>query len=204
MKFSIVTLSVDPKSFDGDYSKKRNELMKKSSTDWIFFVDTDETYDQHLIDEIASLPEEGSLYLIPRVDLLDGTKLNFGESGHQYLTRLVNRKKGQWVRPVHEVFVAKVTGKLKHVIYHHKNQFVTEHLSKISLYGHTDGLCLNKEGKTFSYLRLLFYPKLKFLKNYFFKLGFLDGTLGLFHAYLMYIQSLSNRVFQWESRSHIS
>ena len=44
-------------------------------------------------------------------------------------------------------------------------------------------------------------PLAKFIFNYKMKLGFLDGCLGLFQAYLMSVQSLSVRVFQWCQKS---
>ena len=59
---------------------------------------------------------------------------------------------------------------------------------------------LTIEGKPFSWFRLLFYPLAKFKLNYIFKAGFLDGTAGLFLAYLLAVQSLSVRVFQWQQR----
>jgi len=65
-------------------------------------------------------------------------------------------------------------------------------------YSPLDAGQLSQENKPFTYWRLQFNPKAKFIQNYFLKLGFLDGYLGLFQAYLMSVQSLTVRVFQWQ------
>ena len=70
----------------------------------------------------------------------------------------------------------------------------------MALYGQIDSKILVSEHKPFSWFRLFIYPLAKFKQNYLFKAGFLDGTAGLFQAYLLAVQSLSVRVFQWEQR----
>jgi hypothetical protein len=71
----------------------------------------------------------------------------------------------------------------------------------MNYYAGIDAQVLGKEGKPFSWFRLFIYPSAKFIANYFFKGGVLDGLPGLFLAYLMAVQSLTVRVFQWKNKS---
>lgn len=183
-----------------DFSQQRNYAISEAKGDWIFFVDTDEIVGDNLKKEIIEAIEskDNQGYYIKRVDLCFHQPFLHGETGDIEILRLARRKAGKFSRSVHEYWQIKGTvGKLVHPLYHNKDHFISEFMSRISLYGPSDSFELDRESKSFNYFRLLVYPKAKFIVNYFVKLGFLDGLPGLFQAYLMMIQSLSVRVFQW-------
>jgi hypothetical protein len=118
------------------------------------------------------------------------------------MLRLGRKDTGKFVRPVHEVWKIKGrVGELLSPLYHIKDNFISQFTGRMSAYSQIDSQVLTKEGKPFSYFRLLFYPKAKFYLNYFFKAGFMDGLAGFFQAYLMSVQSLTVRIFQWEKRN---
>lgn len=186
------------------FAEKRNEVLKKAKGEWVLFVDDDEIVSRELADEIKQKIKrtKASGFFIPRQDVVFNEVLKFGETGKISILRLAKKELGKFVREVHEVW--QVNGKkekLTNPLYHIKDSFISEFSSRIMQYGPLDALSLSSEGKEFSYFKLLFYPKAKFLYNYFLKQGFLDGCPGLFHAYLMSVQSLSVRVYQWEKRT---
>lgn len=186
-----------------NFSKQRNFALTQAKGEWVFFVDSDEIVSANLANEIKNVinKELFNGYYVDRIDLCRSRPFLYGETGNTKIIRLGKKKAGKFIRPVHETWSIKGNvGELIFPLYHNKDHFVSEFMERISLYGPTDAVQLGKEGKPYSTFRLLFYPKAKFFVNYFFKLGFLDGIQGLFLAYLMMVQSLSVRVFQWTSQ----
>ena len=188
---------------NGDFASQRNYAIEKASSDWIFFVDSDEVVSSQLADEIISKIGETkySGFYLRRLDTIFNQLILHGETGNTRIIRLAKKKSGKFSRSVHEHWEIKGgIGELINPLFHKKDHFISEFLDRISLYGPIDAINLRNEGKPFNFFRLLAYPKAKFVQNYFFRKGFLDGYCGLFGAYLMSVQSLSVRVFQWTSK----
>lgn len=188
----------------GDFAAQRNYGLTKAKGDWVLFVDDDEIVSPTLAQEIKTAitnPKYAGYYL-KRFDRYFDQTLKYGETGKMKIIRLARKAAGRFVRPVHEVWqVAGRVGELKNPLFHDRRELVTPFIDRIAFYGPIDAKTLNLEGKPFSYRRLLINPLAKFIFNYKIKLGFLDGYLGLFQAYLMSVQSLSVRVFQWPGKS---
>lgn len=183
-----------------NFASQRNYALKLATSDWVLFLDDDEKPSNNLIREISrSLGNEFDGFRLKRIDSYYNQILIYGETGRTKLLRLGKRTEGRWHRPVHETW--KIKGKIKDLefpLYHLREDLTSGFISRMSHYSLLDAPVLHKEGKPFSVSKLLFLPLAKFLRNYLFYLGFLDGTLGLFHAYLMSVQSLTVRVVQWE------
>lgn len=191
-------LATDPKN---NFAQKRNEGLKNINTDWVLFVDDDETISDDLAKEITHsiVKSKFAGYYLTRRDICFYQELKHGEIKDQKILRLARSGSGNFRRSVHEVWsIEGEKGYLASPLYHQKDNFIAQFINKIRQYGPLDADSLNTENKPFNYFRLLFYPKLKFLNNYFLKQGFRDGLPGLFLAYLMSIQSLSVRIYQWE------
>jgi len=186
-----------------DFAAARNLAISKSSSDWLLFIDSDESVSRQLASEITdkvrSNPTQKAYYL-RRYESYFGQTLKHGD-GSTCLIRLAKKNAGKFIRPVHEKWqIRGKIGRLDSPLIHSHQNLVSLFLAKIQLYSPIDAQSLSLEGKPFSYPRLLINPPAKFFFNYFVKLGFLDGYLGLFHAYMMSVQSLSVRVVQWLNR----
>lgn len=184
---------------NGDFAAQRNYALQKAHSDWVLFVDDDEYVGTELAREISALKNSQlNGYTIRRLDLVFHRPLYHGETGRLRLLRLARRTAGKFLRPVHEVWqVSGRVGELSSPLYHIKDHFVSEFIGRMTYYGRIDAQSLSGENKPFSWWRLLIYPPAKFGYNYLLKAGFLDGFAGLFLAYLLAVQSLSVRVFQW-------
>ena len=185
----------------GDFAAQRNYGLSKAKGDWVIMVDDDEVVSEKLAVEIkkAISSAQYSAYYLRRLDRYFGQTLRHGETGNIKIIRLARKDAGRFIRPVHEVWQVKgPVGELANPIFHNRRELVTPFIDRIALYGPLDAKELVKEGKPFSVFRLLANPLVKFIYNYQIKLGFLDGYLGLFQAYLMSVQSISVRVFQWQ------
>ena len=178
-----------------DFARARNEAMAKAKTDWVLFVDSDETVTPQLEAEIKQAIKEKSFnYQLRRQDYLQGRILKFGETAAVRLIRLIQPESGRWQGKVHEVFVSKLPVKtLSRPLVHRRDINFAQLFERLNYYSDLRAKELFDQGVKFSFGQL-FLPKLKFIHNYFIRLGFLDGVPGLMMAALMSFHSLMVRV----------
>ena len=84
---------------------------------------------------------------------------------------------------VHEVW--NLTGeidKLSGILLHYSHANISEYIEKTNFY--TNKEVLDYDGPEEKIYNILLYPVAKFIKVYFFQLGFLDGVPGLIYAWL--------------------
>jgi hypothetical protein len=68
--------------------------------------------------------------------------------------------------------------KLRHPIYHYSMNSKAEHLAKAHAYAKMGASKLKLQDKKATFLKLYINPFYRFVKDYFFSMGFLDGKLG--------------------------
>ena len=197
---SFTTITLNQPNIQ-DFSQARNQAMAQANTKWILFLDQDETLTpllRHEIDTVLSRLPIGTpddIYAFKRQDWFLGRKLCFGETSRVRLIRLMPKNSGYWKGKIHEKFVSDFPVKtLKHPLLHHRRLSVSQFLDRINYYSSLRAEEINR----FSIFELLFYPPVKFVKNYFWHLGFLDGLPGLAMAFMMSFHSLAVRVKQYE------
>jgi glycosyltransferase involved in cell wall biosynthesis len=188
-----------------DFAAQRNFGLQKAQGDWVLFVDSDETVSSALARELQTLinlDPIGSPVLqgkIKRQDWFLGKKLKFGESGRNSFVRLAKKSAGRWIGKVHETWQIKgKTQQLKNPLSHRRNISVSQFLTRINYYSAIRAQELYQQGRRFNYLKLVLWPPAKFIYNYIFRLGFLDGFAGLSLALIMSLHSLFVRVKLYE------
>lgn len=175
-----------------DFAAARNQLMSSVKADWILFLDSDEKLSVAI--NLAKLDKRFN-YSFKRQDWFLNKKLRFGETASVRLTRLIQPLTGQWQGKVHEEFVSRLPLRLlPQTILHRRQISLSEFLNRLNWYSSLRAEEINR----FSLFELLVYPLVKFVKNYFWHLGFLDGFPGLAMAFMMSFHSLSVRVKQYE------
>lgn len=183
-----------------NFSDQRNKGLSLATRDWVLFLDSDEYLSPELQHEIQTTVRTTQLngFLIKRTDVFMQKTLRYGETGTMYLLRLARRDAGIWNRPVHEVWnIGGGIGKLAHPIMHTPHTSITSFLEKINLY--TEMEKEHRDPWLLWLIKLLYYPKLKFIVNYLVKRGFLDGFPGFAMAYMMSLHSLIVRIKQYET-----
>jgi glycosyltransferase involved in cell wall biosynthesis len=187
----------------GNFSEQRNFGMGKAKSDWILFVDADEEVSLSLQYEITNLigNQFNTLvgFYIRRIDEMWGRKLTHGEAGDANFLRLAQKDAGNWKGKVHESWKIKgKTGQLQNVLYHYPHPNIFSFLREINFYSTLRAEELHEKKVKISAWQVIIYPKAKFLINYVFKLGFLDGIPGLLVAIMMSFHSFLVRGKLWQ------
>lgn len=135
-------------------------------------------------------------YAFRRDDWFLGRQLKHGETAAVWLVRYLQPKSGHWIGRVHERFVSKLQVEyLKSpIILHRRKLTLSQFIDRLNYYSDLRSY----EISHFSIFELIFYPPLKFVKNYIWHLGFLDGMPGLIMAFMMSLHSLLVRVKVYE------
>ena len=201
---------VDCESSDGSaiFAKKQNSrvfqrpnnpnlninksyAMDKSSQDWIFYLDPDERISAELADEIHSTisnPGEYVAFQLKRKNHYFGKWLRFGSQYPDVQLRLFKRGYGHFPQKhVHEKLeISGKTGMLNHNLLHYPYLSISQYIQKFNFYTSFEAQFLLDNGKTPSLLLGMQYiflkPISRFIRRYFFKLGFRDGWPGFFAA----------------------
>jgi len=191
-----LTIKIYKRHLNNDFAGQRNFALRQAQGKWILFIDADERVSPKLAAEIqyqvSNIRYQG--FFLKRQDYFGGRWLKHGETSRVKLLRLAKKRAGKWQRKVHEVWKIKgKTGELNNPIIHYPHQTISEFLNHLNFHSslHAEAL-LAEKGKT-TLLKTIFYPIAKFIQNYFFRLGFLDGVPGLITALMMSFHSFLAR-----------
>ncbi len=194
-----------------DFSEVRNLALDRAEGEWVLFVDSDEMVTQQLSKEIEQVVKFSFFnfqfskqgYFLRRQDKFLGKWLKYGETAGVRLLRLAKKDAGRWVRPVHEVWkVEGNIGELKNPLLHYSHDSIEGMAEKLDRYSEIEAEWrlkqMDKWSEWLKWLRwlrwlecvqLILFPVGKFIQNYIFRLGFLDGTEGFIHAGMMSFHS---------------
>ncbi len=159
----------------------------QTTRDWIMFVDADEEIPPELAEEIrAEVNRKGNDtdgYFVYRRTYYLGRWIRYGGWYPDGEIRLYRRNKGRWEGGLHaKLAVDGKIGILKNQYHHYTYGNISDQIQTIDRYSKVAAQDLLESGKTFSLFKLLFHPLFRFMKEYFFRRGFLDGVPGLIIA----------------------
>lgn len=186
-----------------NFAAQRNWALKKAKSEWIMYLDADEKIPENLKNEIIRIikpiePKQQALtsgYYIRRIDYLFDKELKYGETSQVKLLRLARKDKGEWNYQVHEEW--QIKGKideLTNALIHKRDITTQEFLSKINWYTSMRADELYQLQIKEPFWKIFIFPAAKFILNYFFKLGFMDGKSGFILAWLMSWHSFLVRI----------
>lgn len=166
------------------YGPQKQSALNKAASEWVLSIDADERVTGELRDEIertvgAGGPESG--YLIPRKNFFGDKWLRHGGQYPDYVLRLFRRSAGKFSPDtVHEkVIVDGKVGKLENPLIHYTFEDISSRIKKMDAYSTLSARQLNDAGKRAGPLSPLVHCASFFVKDYFLRLGFLDGKEGL-------------------------
>ena len=173
------------------YSENKNLGSSFAQHSWILSIDSDEVVSpelaQSILEELSKQPKNKAFKIRFR-SIYCGHRIRFGGWNPEYHIRLFNKNQANWaLSEVHEyLHLEPQTGieTLSGRIDHYSFPTVESHYRKMEVYADLFAKRQFKNGKNTSlpylYLKLVF----QFLKEYIFKLGMLDGFIGLKLAFI--------------------
>ena len=182
------------------FSSQKNSAIEKCSGDWILSLDADEELSSGLQAEIRELlagEPKADAYSLRRRNLFLNRWIRRGGYYPDAKLRLFRSHTANFApairfteRPVHEtiVFDGKL-GELRHDLIHHAYPTIESYIEHIDRYSTLGAQIAIDKGKTSSsgtafWWHIFAVPRLTFIWNYLFRLGFLDGREGLLlHLY---------------------
>jgi glycosyltransferase involved in cell wall biosynthesis len=170
-------------SWEG-FGKTKNKANALAKHDWILSLDADEAIDVELKENLLKqeFVDETKVFEFKFKNFLGTKWLRFGEWGDDKHIRLFNRKKINWNdADVHESLLlpgdVKVISVPGYVLHKTAANF-SEYENKMENYAMLNAEKYFKQQKRSGSLKMFFSAIFSFIKNYFFKLGFLDGVTG--------------------------
>lgn len=183
--------TVFERSLDANFAAQRNFGLGKAQGEWVLFVDADERVSPELASEIqkkiGNTTKSG--FRIKRKTFLWGRGLKGSQDRFEPI-RLAKKKAGFWKRRVHEFWdLSGNVGTLENWLLHYPHQTLREFLKEVDFYSTLHAQDLKEEGKNANVLKVIIWPGGKFLENWIWRKGFLDGTRGFAVAAMMSFHS---------------
>ena len=167
-----------------DYVSQKNYATSLASHDVILSLDADERLSDELRIAILNAKSNWSAdgYVVRRFNNYCGKWMNFSGWYPENKVRLWDRRKGKWEgADVHEVVKMNSSQikKLKGHLLHYAYLSVDEHLNQIYKFADMAARAKFRNGeKANFFINVILSPLFRFVKTYFFQLGFLDGYYG--------------------------
>ena len=173
-----------------NFADQRNFAIKQANKNWILFIDADERIPEKLKNEILEETKKlnnAAGFMVKRLYYFKQKRIRF--SGFQTDTTFRLFKNGkvkyQENKIVHEM--PEVNGEtklLKNNMLHYCFDSSSHYKSKMEHYAKLKALELFNKGKKATPYHLYIRPIVKFITNYIFRLGVLDGVEGFKICYL--------------------
>lgn len=165
--------------------EQKNFAIKKAKYDWVLSLDADEALSKELKESISTVLDNPKLsaYRMNRLTNYCGKWIKHCGWYPDSKIRLFDRNIAQWggINPHDKIILKENTdlGFLKGDILHYTVNSISEHINVINKYSQIAAEHSYKEGKRTNIFGILIRTITKFIRDYFLKLGFLDGYYGL-------------------------
>lgn len=181
------------------YSEQKNYANTLAVNDWILSIDADEALSEELLDSVKKIKDslnDNAVYSMHRLTNYCGNWIHHCGWYPDTKIRIFNRKHVNWKgKFIHETLkipdvfeVILLRGDLLHFSYYTKE----DHYRQIEKFTTLTAMEAYENGKKAGIINLFFNPAWKFVRDYFFKTGFLDGKAGFdicrISAYATYLK----------------
>lgn len=167
------------------YIEQKNYALKQAKFKYVLSLDADEALSDQLRASILKAKENlgADGYTMNRLTNYVGTWIHHCGWYPDTKLRLFNRDKGAWggINP-HDEFRFVQKSDIKHLkgdILHYSYHSVEDHYKQVEHFTNIASKAYFEKGKRATFFKLVFSPTYKFIRDYLFLLGFLDGKVGL-------------------------
>ncbi len=175
--------------FEGHIQQK-NKAISFAKNEWVLSLDADEVLTEEAIQQIQQLSDwnKYAAFSFNRLNNYCGQWIKHGGWYPDRKIRLFKTSAGQWggTNP-HDKFELNNPSSVKHIdaaILHYSYRTQAEHIAQSQKFSAIAAKALYASGIQSVLLKIFFGPPVKFLRDYVFRLGFLDGTNGFNIAYI--------------------
>jgi glycosyltransferase involved in cell wall biosynthesis len=168
--------------------EQKNFALSRASFDYILSLDADEALSPELIESIKAVKNkwEKDAYSMNRLTNYCGTWIRHGSWYPDRKYRLFRKGKGIWKgENPHDALIPDSSSSLAFLrgdILHYSYYSTEGHIKQVNKFTTVGAQSAFRSGKRANTLMLLYKPVFKFLRDYIFKLGFLDGYSGFIIA----------------------
>lgn len=167
------------------FAETKNFANSQAKFSFILSLDADEALSEELKASIFKLKEgqpENSAYRMNRLTNYCGKWIKHCGWYPDSKIRLFNRDNARWTGVVIHEKLTTDSGievkQLKGDILHYSYYSITGHIAQANRFTDLTAEEALGKGKKVNLAQILFKPPIKFIRDYFFKLGFLDGYYG--------------------------
>lgn len=163
------------------YSEQKNFGNTQATSDWILSIDADEVLNDALIQSILKWKKNPQAASFKRMTNYCGTFIKHGGWYPDIKVRLFNKQETNWEGTIHEVLrglTKENTFLLEGDCLHYSYYSVDQHYAQAEKFTTIQAEDLFNSGKLSPWFKRVFSPISKFIVDYFFRLGFLDGKAG--------------------------
>ena len=193
-------VTVFERSFD-NFSAQKNFAISKANNNWVVFFDPDEEITSELTSEILNelINPKAIAYQVNRTFYFMGKRIKYSGLQNDYVIRLFHKNHCKYNgNLVHETMEADgEVRKLKTKVPHYTYKSFDDYTGKMHKYSALKAQMLYKKGKKPNAYHFFFRPWYRFVNQYFFKLGILDGTEGFILAYVSAFSVFKRYVNLW-------
>lgn len=171
-------------AFDGHIQQK-NRAITYAKHNLVLSLDADEAPDETLLQSIQEAKEnpQADGYYFNRKTNYCGTWIKNSGWYPDRKLRLWNKNKGQWggdnPHDKFELLSGSSEHYLKGDLLHYSYYTIDQHKAQIKKFSTIASLAAYEKGKRASFITPMYRSFWKFIRNYFIKLGFLDGYAGI-------------------------
>lgn len=183
------------------YAAQKNFGMERANFKYLLSIDADEVLSTELIDSIKNIKisSNSKIYEFNRLTNFCGKWIKHGGWYPDTKIRIWEKGKGKWIgEGVHETLQLDDNTniiKLKGDLLHYSIDSISQHIDQIQKFTTIAAQTLHQKGRKTSIATILFNSWFKFVRDYFLRLGFLDGFYGFvvafnsaFATYLKYLK----------------
>ena len=192
-----------------NFVKQKNIAIDAATNDWILSLDADEVLSEELCSSIQKAKENPLFdgYFMNRLTNYCGKWIHHCGWYPDAKLRLFNRQKARWtghlIHEKMEMAAGSVSGKLEGDLLHYSYYSISDHIRQADKFSAISAQEMFEKGKKASGFKLVMSPVFKFLRDYLFRMGFLDGFYGYvichISAHAAFLKYAQLRVLQKKS-----
>jgi glycosyltransferase involved in cell wall biosynthesis len=171
-------------AFEGHIEQK-NWAITQAKFPWVLSLDADEAISDELARSIAEVKRTGKAegHSMNRLTNYCGTWIRHGGWYPDVKLRMWDSRKGRWggTNP-HDRYEMQPGARTEHLrgdLLHYSYHSLSDHIKQVDYFTTIAAKAMYQQGRRAGLLKLLLSPVVKFIGDYIFRLGFLDGHHGL-------------------------